>query len=142
MARAAARRQPIASRPHAAAHPGPLGVGQRGNEVPDRTAAGAVGARVGVQPGHQHEPPLVCPRGRQPQLRVVARPMTKVFTTGTKPVFRMRLASGRTIDATANHKFYTYDGWAHLGDLSVGARPVSDSADDRLKFVDHKPDWP
>jgi len=56
------------------------------------------------------------------RLRVVARPMTKVFTTGTKPVFRMRLASGRTIEATANHKFYTYDGWAHLGDLERGAR--------------------
>ncbi|HJQ43307.1 MAG TPA: replicative DNA helicase, partial [Jatrophihabitantaceae bacterium] len=56
------------------------------------------------------------------RLRIVARPMTHVFTTGTKPVFRLRLASGRTIDATANHKFYTYDGWAQLGDLSPGAR--------------------
>jgi replicative DNA helicase len=56
------------------------------------------------------------------RLRVVARPMTKVFSTGTKPVFRMRLASGRIIDATANHKFYTYDGWAQLGDLEPGAR--------------------
>jgi replicative DNA helicase len=56
------------------------------------------------------------------RLRVVARPMTRVFSTGTKPVFRLRLASGRTVDATANHKFYTYDGWAQLGDLHPGAR--------------------
>jgi replicative DNA helicase len=56
------------------------------------------------------------------RLRVVARPMTRVFSTGVKPVFRLRLASGRTIDATANHPFYTYDGWAQLGDLAPGTR--------------------
>ncbi len=55
-------------------------------------------------------------------LRVVARPMTKVFTTGVKPVFRLRLASGRAVDATANHPFYTYDGWTPLGDIPMGAR--------------------
>jgi replicative DNA helicase len=56
------------------------------------------------------------------RLRLVARPMTRVFSTGVKPVFRLRLASGRTVDATANHPFYTYDGWRDLGDLKVGER--------------------
>jgi replicative DNA helicase len=56
------------------------------------------------------------------RLRVVARPMTRVFSTGVKPVFRLRLASGRRVDATANHPFYTYDGWAQLGDLKPGVR--------------------
>jgi replicative DNA helicase len=56
------------------------------------------------------------------RLRLVPRVMTHVFSTGVKPVFRLRLASGRTIEATANHPFYTYDGWRELGDLRVGER--------------------
>lgn len=55
-------------------------------------------------------------------LRYVARPMTHVFSTGVKPVFRLTLASGKTIRATENHPFMTYDGWQALGDLRVGSR--------------------
>ena len=43
--------------------------------------------------------------------RMVARPMTNVFHSGHKEVFRMRLASGREVEATANHPFMTIDGW-------------------------------
>lgn len=53
-------------------------------------------------------------------LRYVQRPMTHVFSTGVKPVYRLRLASGREVRATANHKFFTYAGWRALGDLGVG----------------------
>ncbi|ORV10676.1 replicative DNA helicase [Mycobacterium celatum] len=56
------------------------------------------------------------------QLRMVARPMTNVFPSGRKEVFRLRLASGREVDATANHPFMTLDGWTPLGDLHVGDR--------------------
>jgi replicative DNA helicase len=56
------------------------------------------------------------------RLRVVPRPMTNVFSTGSKPVYRLRLASGRTVDASANHPFYTYDGWRSLDGLRVGER--------------------
>ena len=55
-------------------------------------------------------------------LRYVKRPMTHVFSTGTKPVYKLRLASGHEVRATANHKFYTYDGWTALGDLTAGER--------------------
>ena len=55
-------------------------------------------------------------------LRYVQRPMTHVFSTGVKPVYRLRLASGREVRATANHKFFTYAGWRALGDLGVGDR--------------------
>jgi replicative DNA helicase len=55
-------------------------------------------------------------------LRYVRRHLTHVFSTGTREVFRMRLASGKTIRATANHPFLTYDGWQPLGELSPGAR--------------------
>lgn len=55
-------------------------------------------------------------------LRYVRRHVTHVFSTGQKPVFRMTLASGKTIRATENHRFLTYDGWCALGDLRTGSR--------------------
>ena len=54
--------------------------------------------------------------------RMVARPMTNVFYSGHKEVFKMRLASGREIEATANHPFMTLDGWTPLRDLKLGDR--------------------
>ena len=54
--------------------------------------------------------------------RMVARPMTNVFYSGHKEVFKVRLASGREVEATANHPFHTLDGWIPLGELKVGDR--------------------
>jgi replicative DNA helicase len=54
--------------------------------------------------------------------RMVARPMTNVFPSGHKEVFKLRLASGREVEATANHPFMTFDGWTPLGELKVGDR--------------------
>jgi replicative DNA helicase len=56
------------------------------------------------------------------RLRLVPRPMVKVFPSGVKEVFRLRLASGREIEATANHPFLTVDGWVPLGELTKGDR--------------------
>jgi replicative DNA helicase len=56
------------------------------------------------------------------QLRMVARPMTNVFSSGRKEVFRLRLASGREVEATGNHPFMTIDGWTPLDQLNVGDR--------------------
>ncbi|OLT19531.1 replicative DNA helicase [Ornithinimicrobium sp. CNJ-824] len=50
-------------------------------------------------------------------LRYVRRHLTHVFPTGTRPVFRLTLTSGKTVRATENHPFLTYDGWKQLGDL-------------------------
>jgi len=55
-------------------------------------------------------------------LRYVPRVMTHVFSTGRREVFELRLASGKTVRATANHPFLTYDGWRPLGELAVGSR--------------------
>ena len=55
-------------------------------------------------------------------LRYVRRHLTHVFPTGTKPVFRLTLASGKTLRATENHPFLTYEGWRQLGDLRAGDR--------------------
>jgi replicative DNA helicase len=56
------------------------------------------------------------------RLRYVRRHLTHVFPTGERPVFRLRLESGREIRATANHPFLTYQGWTPLADLAVGDR--------------------
>ena len=50
--------------------------------------------------------------------RLVPAKLIKAFPTGIKPVYRMELASGLSIDATANHPFLTIEGWARLDSLS------------------------
>ncbi|WP_091348120.1 replicative DNA helicase [Micromonospora rhizosphaerae] len=55
-------------------------------------------------------------------LRYTPRTMTHVFPSGTREVYRLTLASGKYIDATANHPFLTFAGWMPLGELTVGAR--------------------
>jgi replicative DNA helicase len=56
------------------------------------------------------------------QLRMIARPMTNVFPSGRKEVFRLRLASGREVEATGNHPFMKLAGWTPLEQLKVGDR--------------------
>ena len=51
--------------------------------------------------------------------RLVPAKLVKAFPTGIKPVYRMKLASGLEIDATANHPFLTIEGWARLDSLSL-----------------------
>jgi replicative DNA helicase len=54
--------------------------------------------------------------------KVVQATMSHVFSTGVKETFRLTLASGREITASANHPFLTYDGWARLDELAEGSR--------------------
>ena len=56
------------------------------------------------------------------QGRLVPAPITKVFASGTKEVYRLRLASGREVKASANHPFLTFSGWMPLEALRVGDR--------------------
>ncbi|TDB76003.1 replicative DNA helicase [Micromonospora sp. KC723] len=55
-------------------------------------------------------------------LRYSPRTMTHVFPSGRREVFRLTLASGKRIDATANHPFLTVAGWIPLGELAPGTR--------------------
>ncbi|MGP3991063.1 replicative DNA helicase [Streptomyces sp. 3N207] len=73
------------------------------------------------------------------QLRLVPRTMTHVFPSGVKEVFRLKLASGREIEATANHPFLTYDGWKPLGELVVGSRVAVPR---RIDAPAHTKAWP
>lgn len=54
--------------------------------------------------------------------RMVASPLTKVFASGVKPVYRLRLASGREVTGSGNHPFLTLGGWCRLDALAAGDR--------------------
>ncbi len=56
------------------------------------------------------------------QHKLVPAPITKVFSSGTKEVYQLRLASGREVKASANHPFLTFSGWTPLGELQTGDR--------------------
>jgi DNA polymerase-3 subunit alpha len=53
-------------------------------------------------------------------LRLQAGRVTAVMDNGVKPVYKLTTALGRTLEATANHPFYTFDGWRTLAELAVG----------------------
>src|SRR5260370_24297289 len=45
-----------------------------------------------------------------------------VWSKGVRQVFRVSLASGRTLRATSNHRVFTGDGWKTVGELGPGSR--------------------
>ena len=54
--------------------------------------------------------------------KLVPASMTHAFPSGTRPAFRLRLASGRSVEATANHPFRSVSGWVRLDELTPGSR--------------------
>ncbi len=52
--------------------------------------------------------------------KIEKAPVSNAFRTGVKPVFRLATRPGRTIRATANHKFLTLEGWERLDELAKG----------------------
>jgi len=53
--------------------------------------------------------------------KLVPAKLLRAFPSGIKPVFRLQLASGRSVTASANHPFLTIDGWTRLDGLEVGS---------------------
>jgi replicative DNA helicase len=58
-------------------------------------------------------------------LRLGPGVMTHVFASGVKETFELRLASGGSVTASANHPFLTVEGWVRLDALGPGARIAS-----------------
>jgi replicative DNA helicase len=54
--------------------------------------------------------------------RVIHAQSDKVWCVGSRPIFRVRLASGRTIRATAEHRLLGAGGWKRIKEMSVGDR--------------------
>lgn len=75
-----------------------------GRYVPIRDLAGTNGFRVSsLNPDSWKLEPAV---------------VSHAFSTGVKPVFKLTTQLGRTIRATANHKFLTINGWKRLDELA------------------------
>jgi DNA polymerase III subunit alpha len=53
-------------------------------------------------------------------MQLESRRITDVMANGVKPVYTLTTRTGRQITATANHPFYTIDGWKMLGELGAG----------------------
>jgi replicative DNA helicase len=81
--------------------------------------------------------------------RLVPAQLVNAFPSGVKPVFKLRLASGRSVDATANHPFLTVEGWTRLDALQRGSlvavprrlaaplHPADSWNDDELALLAH-----
>lgn len=75
------------------------------------------------------------------RLRLCTGRVSKVMSNGVKPVFRLTTASGRTIDATGNHPFYTVNGWRKLEELKTGtfiATPRAIPVEGSAEWPDHE----
>jgi replicative DNA helicase len=86
----------------------PIYLPDTGTYVPIRDLVGKSGFRV-----------LALDKG---WWRLEAKNVTNAFATGRKPVFELVTNLGRTIRATANHKFLTMEGWRRLDELVPGDR--------------------
>ncbi|MEN3038455.1 MAG: DnaB-like helicase C-terminal domain-containing protein, partial [Candidatus Kryptonium sp.] len=53
---------------------------------------------------------------------VEPKKLLKAFYSGKKLVYLLRTRTGREIKASANHPFYTLDGWKALEELEIGER--------------------
>ena len=54
--------------------------------------------------------------------RLIAARSDLVWSKGIRPVFKVTLATGRAIRATAEHRLRVHDGWRAVGKLSIGDR--------------------
>jgi replicative DNA helicase len=54
--------------------------------------------------------------------KIIRAQSDAVWSVGKKQVFKVNLASGRSIRATAKHRMYGAKGWVEIGDLTVGDR--------------------
>jgi replicative DNA helicase len=57
-----------------------------------------------------------------PDQKIIKARSDLVWCKGMRQVFRVELASGRTLRATPNHRVFTGDGWQHVGEIRIGTR--------------------
>ncbi|MFN6067840.1 MAG: DnaB-like helicase C-terminal domain-containing protein, partial [Pseudanabaena sp.] len=48
--------------------------------------------------------------------------VSNAFCNGSKPVYQLKTQLGRSLKATANHKFLTIQGWERLDEIQIGDR--------------------
>ncbi len=57
-----------------------------------------------------------------PDQKIIKAQSDLVWSKGVRQVFRVSLASGRSLRATANHRVFTGDGWRTVSELAQGSR--------------------
>ena len=67
-------------------------------------------------------------------LKVKTFNITNAFFSGEKVVYKLTTKSGKTVNATANHKFYRLDGWMRLDGLKVGDK-IATPENTNLKII-------
>jgi replicative DNA helicase len=77
------------------------------------------GRRVPIADLVGTEPEVWAVDGEQ---RLVRARSDKVWKVGRRPVFKVQLASGRSIHATAEHRLLSGSGWTTVGELRLGDR--------------------
>jgi replicative DNA helicase len=77
------------------------------------------GQRVSIRDlvGTQPEVVAVAPDGK-----LVVAQSDLVWSVGVKPIFKLRLSSGRELRCTAQHRVFGANGWVELKDVMVGDR--------------------
>jgi len=71
--------------------------------------------------------------------KIVTAVTDRVWSVGRKPVFRLSLASGRTLRATGGHRVYSGTGWTRLSELEIGSRIALATSDlfwDRITAIE------
>jgi len=68
-----------------------------------------------------------------------AAKVTNAFGTGVKPVFKLTTQLGRSVRATANHKFLTIEGWRRLDALKPGDHIATPRIDRYTRFAQNAP---
>jgi replicative DNA helicase len=74
-----------------------------------------------------------------PEGKIIPAVSDKVWCVGRRPIFKVRLRSGRGIRATAEHRLYGAAGWVTIGDLQPGDRVALAR---RLLQPDRPEQWP
>jgi len=74
-----------------------------------------------------------------PDQKIIVAKTERIWSVGVRPVFNARLASGREIRATAQHRLYARRGWITLAELHEGdhlavARGVPETHDDHRLY--------
>jgi replicative DNA helicase len=59
-------------------------------------------------------------------MKLVPGVMTHAFSSGVKPIYEVRLASGRSLRASGNHPFLRFDGWTRADELRPGDRVAAE----------------